>query len=182
MKSYKPLITESQARELLTIRGRILRFRKIIPYRVELIYLPYFFFKILVQSKKGEERTFTAAIDRILGSFALVDEKLMEAQEQDRCEFQPVVTMEQAKESLVKEARWFLYHKSSRSRERYTLKDTGPGEAALYPFWVAYYQNKGGAWEFLGLDAVSGVLQGGSARRIFIHAFADNRIKTDQKL
>jgi len=176
MKSYKPKITESQAREFLTIRGRIFKSRKVIPHRMELVYLPYYFFPIKVKSNKGIDRRFLAAIDGILGSFALVDESAMEEQDLAEAEFQPRISPEQARESLLHEAKWFLYQKSFRSREKYKLVDAGESELGWYPFWVGYYQNKSGAWEFLGLDAVSGVLQGGRGRRLFIHAFADKRL------
>jgi len=180
MKSYKPKITEAQAQEFLTIRGRIFKSKKIIPHRIELVYLPYYFFPIRVRSNKGIERKFLAAIDGILGSFALVDDSAMEEQDLAEAEFQPQISAEQARESLLHEAKWFLYQKSFRSKEKYKLIDAGNPELGWYPFWVAFYKNKGGAWEFLGLDAVSGVLQGGRGRRLFIHAFADLRLKPER--
>jgi len=178
MKSYKPRITEPQARESLTIRGRIFKSRKIVPHKLELIYLPHYFFKIIVRSKQGTERKFLTALDAILGGFSMVDESAMEDQELESVEFQPVLSKEEAEASLLKEVRWFLHDKSLRGREKYSLAGVEQGWLAWYPFWVAYYQNKSGAWEFLGLDAVSGVIQGGRGRRLFIHAFANTRLKS----
>lgn len=176
MKGYKPRISEAEAKGLLTLRGRIFRSRKTVPYRVELIYLPYYFFQIRVKNKKGEEREFCAAIDAILGSFSMVEKEAMLEQELSEAEFQPKISLEEATSALEKEVRWFLVSRSMQKRERYQFLGAEPGELAWYPYWVGYYKNKSGAWEFLALDAISGILQGGPARRLFIHAFAETRI------
>jgi len=178
MKSFKPCITEQEAKQALTLRGRIFRSRKIIPYRVELVYLPYYFFQIRVQNKKSQEREFLAAIDAILGSFSMVEKEVMIEQELNEAEFHPRIKMEDAQAVLEKEVRWFLVSRSLQTREKYRLLGVGSGELAWYPYWVGYYKNKAGAWEFLSMDAVSGTIQGGPARRLFIHAFAETRVKT----
>jgi len=177
MKSFKPRITEQEAKQALTLRGRIFRSRKTVPYRMELIYLPYYFFQIRVKNKKGQEREFLAAIDAILGGFSLVAKEVMMPEEITEIEFQPKISPEEAKESLEKEVRWFLVSKSMQKREKYVFLRAEPGELAFYPYWVGYYKSKAGAWEFLGLDAVSGILQGGPGRRLFIHALAESRVK-----
>jgi hypothetical protein len=180
MKSYKPRISESRARESLTLRGRVFRSKKIIPHRVELIYLPYYFFSIRVKDKKGREREFYAAIDAILGNFSLVEKEVMAPEELEGSEFEPVISLEEAGEKLEKEVRWFLVAKSLQRRQNYVLLSHGQGELAFYPFWLGYYKNRGGAWEFLGIDAVSGVIQGGHGRRLFIHALASTRVKPQE--
>ncbi len=180
MKSYKPRITEARARESLTMRGRFFRSRKTVPHRMELIYLPYYFFSIRVKNKKGQEREFYAAVDAILGNFSLVEKEVMDPEEIEGSEFEPVLSLEEAREKLAQDARWFLVSKSMQRRENYILLSHGQGELAFYPFWLGYYKNRGGAWEFLGLDAVSGVIQGGHGRRLFIHALASTRVKPQE--
>jgi len=177
MKSYKPKIDEKEAKELLTLRGRIFRSRKTPPVRVELIYLPYYFFRIRIRNKRGEEREFMAGIDAITKSFVLVDEKGLEQEELSWVEFQPAISEEEARNALLKEARWFLYEKSLMSRDRYKLVDYKEMELVWYPYWVGYYRSASGSWDFLALDAISGILQGGKARRIFILAFSQVRVK-----
>ena len=144
---------------------------------MELIYLPYYFFEIRVKNKKGVERGFFAAIDATLGGFSLVEKEVMQPDTINEIEFQPKISLEEAQESLGKEVRWFLVSKSMQRREKYLFLHAEPGELAFFPYWVGYYHNKAGAWEFLGLDAVSGILQGGPGRRLFIHAFAESRVK-----
>jgi len=172
MKSYKPRISEEKARELLTIRGKIFRSKKTAPLKVELIHLPYYFFKVCAANKKRVEKKFLAAVDGVIGTYVMVDDQLLEPEEILQAEFSPATTLDQARETLLKEAKWVLFQKATRNKEEYLLKEAGPGELAWYPFWVAYYKNKKGAWGFLGLDAISGALQAGKARRIFIHAFS----------
>ena len=177
MKSYQPRLSESEAKELLTLRGRFFKNKKTVPYRMELIYLPHYFFRLRVKNKKNQERGFFAAIDAILGNFSMVEKEAMIEQDLAEAEFEPVIPREEAEEKLEKEARWFLVARSLQKREKYVLLDKSPAELAYYPFWLGYYKNKSGAWEFLGLDAVSGILQGGHGRRLFIHALASTRVK-----
>ena len=160
---------------MLTLRGKIFRSRKNVPYQLELIYLPYYFFKILVKNKKGETREFCGAIDAIVGNFSLMDYPLLEPGEINQIEFKPKLSIEEAKSALLKGARWFLYQRSLPVRERYQLIEVGEGELVFYPFWVGYYRNKARALEFLGLDAINKVLQGGEGRKVFIFAFAESR-------
>ena len=181
MKSYKPKIAKAQALDLLTLRGRIFRSRRLIPCRIELIYLPYYFFQIRVKNKRGIEKEFYAGVDAILGGFSLVDKESLEPDEINEIEFEPCISLQEAEERLEKEARWFLVSRSLQMRESYMLLSKSKGELAFYPYWVGYYKNKSGAWEFLGLDAVSGVIQGGAGRRLFIHSFAKTRIKSIQE-
>jgi len=179
-KSYKPKVSQAEAQELLTLRGKIFRSRKNVPYQLELIYLPYYFFKILVKNKKGETREFCGAIDAIVGSFSLVDCQLLEPEEISQIEFEPKLSMEEAKSALLKSARWFLYQRSLPIKERYQLVEAGEGELVFYPFWVGYYRNRAGALEFLGLDAITRVLQGGEGRKVFIFAFAESRFSSEK--
>jgi len=178
MNAYQPLIDAREAFELLTLRGRFFRWKKTFPQKLELIYLPYYFFQLQVRNKKGVERKFLAGIDAVSGSFALVDDKNLKPGELSEIEFSPRLEPEQAEELILKEARWFLYQKSFFEREKYQLVDFQPAGLWYYPYWVGYYQNPGGSWDFLALDAVSGILQGGPARRIFILAFSQFRVSS----
>jgi hypothetical protein len=177
MKSYKPDLTEEQARKKLTIKGKLLRGPKI-PVKIELIHLPYYFFKLKARNTKGKVRDFTAAVDAIVGNFALVDVSRMEEMEMAQNEFKPLIPKKDLAESLLNESRWFLRHKARRGRGRYELVSADDGELAWYPFWVGYYRNKDGSLEFMALDAQNGVYQSGSARRLFIHAFSASRKKS----
>jgi len=176
MNAYQPLIDAKEAFDLLTLRGRFFRWKKTLPKKLELIYLPYYFFQLRVKNKKGEERRFLAGIDAVSGSFALVDDKNLKPGEISEIEFSPQLEPEQAEELILKEARWFLYQKSLQERERYQLVSWESQGLFYYPYWVGYYQNPGRSWDFLALDAVSGILQGGPARRIFILAFSQFRV------
>lgn len=145
------------------------------PYQLELIYLPYYFFKILVKNKKGETKEFLSAVDAIVGNFSILEPALLEPAEINEPEFKPRLNLEEAKSALLKQARWFLYQRSLSAWERYQLVEVGDGEMVFYPFWVGYYQNKARALEFLALDAINQVLQGGEGRKVFIFAFAESR-------
>jgi hypothetical protein len=172
MKSYKPLITEPQAQKLLTIRGKILRFRKTLPQRMELLYVPYYFFTLLVRNKKGDEKNFYAAVDAIVGGFAIVERERLDEIESEKTEFQPQLSREDAYLVVEKEARWFLYRESVKMHETFELVKTVCDGIAGYPYWVGYYRDRSGAWEFHSLDAISGRLQLGNGRRLFIHGFS----------
>jgi hypothetical protein len=179
MKSYQPRLTETQAREKLTIKKKLLRGART-PVKIELIRLPWYFFRIKARDAKGKVREFCAGVDAVVGGFALADLDRMEETEIAGCEFKPLVRKEEVQESLQREAEWFLKHKARRGRGRYELVSADRGELAYYPFWVGYYKNQDGSLGFLAIDAISGVYQSGSARRIFIHAFAQNAIAVER--
>ena len=174
MKSYKHCITESEARAKLTVKKKLFRSPKN-PVKIELVHIPFYFFRLRARDVKGKVREFCAAMDAVVGSFALVDLDRMEQIEIAANEFKPRLPKKDLQDTLMSEAKWFLKHKARRGRGRYELLSADQGELAWYPFWVGYYQNKDGSIGFLALDAISGVYQSGSARRIFIHAFSKIR-------
>ena len=169
MKSYKPRISEELARKKLTIQRR---FRALqVPVKIDLIHIPHYFFRLRARDQKGQMRTFCASMDALVGTFALVDDSLLEPEELVEPEFKPRLPIEKLKGSLMQEAKWFLKHKARRGRGIYDLVDADSGELAWYPFWIGYHKNKDGSLGFLAIDALSGTYQAGSARRVIIHAF-----------
>ena len=178
MKSYKPLIDEQLARKKLTLRpGLIHKARP--PLKIELIHIPYYFFRFHVRDRKGRRKTFCAAIDALLGSFALVDDAKLEAEEIANPEFHPALKIETVSDHLLSEARWFLRHKASKGRGQYEIESAEPGELGWYPFWIGYHKNRNGSLGFIAMDAINGAYQAGASRKAIMHAFINLRGSKD---
>lgn len=137
--------------------------------RVELLYLPYYFFDVQLMSDAGT-RQVGIAVDAVLAatvfftSDALVREP---AGEGTRCEF--FQSPEAARRTALDEYRGFLLEHGLRSKRAVTVGAISEPERVLYPLWVAYLKRRG-AYDVRALDAVSGEGQGVKARKVLLAA------------
>ncbi len=140
------------------------------PTRVELIYLPYYFFDIKLSQGVGTRKV-GVAIDAVLGVTVLfIGDTLARKPGCDgtACDF--VQSPSAARETAMAEYRWLLLEHGLRSRRTMSVQEISEPERVHYPFWVAYFKKRG-SYDFKAVDAVSGEVQGIKMRKVFLAAF-----------
>ncbi|RKY52813.1 MAG: hypothetical protein DRP89_07065 [Candidatus Neomarinimicrobiota bacterium] len=165
-----PEISQEEAREIFSSRkyflSKVIR-KKNLPKRIELIYLPYYLFHLIL-SGDDRKRKISIAIDGLLGNVVFfVEENLKFEKDTDFnpcCDF--LLSFEDAREKVFEEYKWLLVE----SRAASTLKEINHGNQIFYPFWVGYFK-KGRGYDFKALDGVSGEIQGVKMRKVFLRAF-----------
>ncbi|KPK79066.1 MAG: hypothetical protein AMS25_13890 [Gemmatimonas sp. SM23_52] len=144
--------------------------RPIQPTRVELVYLPYYFFDITLSQGVGTQRV-GVAIDAVLGATVFfIGDTLVRKPGCDgaACDF--VQSPSVARETAMEEYRWLLLEHGLRNKCTVSVQEISEPERVHYPFWVAYFKKRG-SYDFKALDAVSGEVQGIKMRKVFLAAF-----------
>ena len=172
--SVSPSVSKEQARAALSAPSTSFPARlwsqPIRPTRVELVYLPYYFFDIEVAQEAGTQ-TVGVAVDGILGATVFfVDAALIRRSGCDgaTCEF--VQSPSAARDTAVHEYRWLMLEHGLRNKRAASIHSISEPERVHYPFWVAYFKKRG-SYDFKALDAVSGEIQGIKMRKVFLAAF-----------
>jgi len=140
------------------------------PRRVELVYLPYYFFDIQVLQEHGSQIV-KVAVDGVLGSTVFfVDAALsrVSGASGEFCDFSQSPGV--AQETAVHEYRWLLLEHGLRNKRGVSVQEVSDPEWVYYPFWVAYFKKRA-TYDFKTLDAVSGEVQGVKMRKVFLAAF-----------
>lgn len=134
--------------------------------RVELIYLPFYLFEILLTGNQNV----TIAVDGLLGdSIFFVKEELKYEKKTEHfvCDF--ILSPSEAQDIALKEYKWLLLQQGLRSRRNVTVEKITEAKKIFYPFWIGYFL-KGKAYEFKAIDALSGQIQGIKMRKLFLKA------------
>lgn len=140
------------------------------PTRVELVYLPYYFFEIEVSQEAGRQ-TVGVAVDGILGATVFfVGETLVRRTGCDGASCDFVQSPSAARETALQEYRWLTLEHGLRNRRAVSVQEVSEPERVYYPFWVAYFKKRG-SYDFKALDAVSGEIQGIKMRKVLLAAF-----------
>lgn len=169
-KYVKPVISREAAQTILTER-KWFQVKKRRLKRIELVYLPHYFFHLVITLKSGEKEVI-ASTDTLLGAFALADSQVLEYEEATSGEkFTAQITRTEAEKICLDEYRKMLLGYGLRQKEFVGLKEIKAVEEIMYPFWVAYFQI-GEKYDFNAVDAVSGKLQGIKMRKVFLTAFS----------
>ena len=172
LKYVKTEISGKAAQAILTKR-KWFEIRKSLLKRIELVYLPHYFFHLKLSLKSGEKKV-VASTDGILGTFALADEVTFELAEPvagEKFAFQ--VPLSEAEKICLDEYRKLILGFGLRQREFAVLKSIETTEHVMYPFWVAYFKF-GEKYDFKAVDAISGKLQGVKMRKVFLTAFSQS--------
>ena len=172
--SVSPTLTKEQATASLCAASTSfpakLWSRPIQPTRVELIYLPYYFFDVELSQDVGAQSV-GVAIDAVLGAtvFFIGDALVRESGcDGVACDF--VQSPSVARESAMEEYRWLLLEHGLRNKRKVSIEEISEPERVHYPFWVAHFKRRG-SYDFKALDAVSGEVQGIKMRKVFLAAF-----------
>jgi hypothetical protein len=177
-----PKISEQEAESIFFKKKKFspLRLKKIalVPERLEMLYLPFYFFQISVrmeakkQSKKfAQLKKINLSVDGLLGHsvFYVQDDLDFESgKKSEVCEFE--LTPAGARKVVLSEYRAFLLEHGLRTHSASQTEEVSGEKKIFYPFWVGYIQKRG-RYDFIALDAVSGEIQGIKMRKVFLKAF-----------
>lgn len=151
----------------------------LLPERLELIYLPFYLFDVIVEreikGKNTEEMpklNVTLSVDGLLGHAvlytedALKTEKIPEKQV-PACDF--AISSSEAARTALDQYKGILLEHGLRTRSYPKTGEISEERRIHYPFWIGYFKRKKG-YDFRALDAISGEIQGVRMRRVFIKA------------
>jgi hypothetical protein len=139
-----------------------------LPERLEIVYLPFYVFEVLV-FPSGQN--VALSVDGLLGHAVLYAETSLEIDKDlvmRTCDFELLPSA--AEKIAMDQYRGILLEHGLRTRSHPQAKEISEGKKIFYPFWVGYFKNKKGFYDFKALDAVSGEIQGIKMRRVFIKA------------
>ena len=168
----KPLVERDSALQSLTRRRLPLwPGKKPSPQKIELIYFPYYLFKISV-AIGGGKREICVAADGLLGDLALPEMGTLEFLEQaDSPRFNFQISMEEAREKVLDECRWVLVKHGFHRRNLPRMEAVAGVRRFYYPYWVAYYRKRKG-YDFRAVDGLSRAPIAIRTRRALLAAFA----------
>lgn len=169
-----PQILEAEARTIfsrktssspLWIRKKISSLK-----RIELIYLPFYCFDFHLTGNSGDKKV-TISIDGLLGNTAFFvknDLSCAESTDYPSCSFE--LALSKARRTANEEYKGLILVQGLRNNRSFSGGKINTFKKIFYPFWVGYLK-KGGSYDFMALDAISGEVQGVKMRRVFLKAF-----------
>jgi hypothetical protein len=169
-----PGISKENAQDIFSQQKSFLfkRFGKkkpVPPKRVELIYLPFYLFKVVSSSEERKQEV-KVCLDGLLGDnlfFFRENMAYKDKVEHPVCPF--VLSPAQARQKAVDKYKWLQLEHKLRIKQKFEMGEISEGKRIFYPFWVGYFQ-RGGVYDFKIMDAVSGEVQGVRMRKVFLKA------------
>ena len=152
------------------------------PERLEIVYLPFYVFDVLVEKKiKGQKncspptQKVTLSVDGLLGHAVLYAEDTLKVENNPEtpvpvCRF--MVSSSAAAKIALDHYKGILLEHGLRTRSHPQANKISEGREIYYPFWLAYFKKKKG-YDFKAMDAVSGAVQGITMRRVFMKALRE---------
>jgi hypothetical protein len=176
MKFYLPQVPSEAAQARMTIRGRLPPFRMRVIEKIELVGVPHYLFE--VEIKDSPAGPASVAVEAVEGTVAVMEPgaEFFEGDDRDlRRSRLPAVTLpvvltrEEAEVKVRTDFRWILLSRALRRRQAHEITAVRGGELFSYPYWLGYYRRRG-RWDFEAVDAVSGMGQGSTMRRVILKA------------
>lgn len=171
----KPFVSETEASQAFQ---KINKWHKQTPVKIELVYFPYYLFRIsVVEDAKG--KALFLALDGISGEFTFLDMKNLEFK--DKSEGMPCfnfqIQMKEAKEKVVDEYRGVLIRYRQYKKGHTKIGDVEETKEFYYPYWVGYYKEEGKlgrqvSYTFKAIDGISGKFIGLKMHRAFLKGFS----------
>ena len=168
MKFVQPAIAKEQAKDIFSRQRTILRKKKGIVVKIELIYLPFYVFEVSVKTSKGERKS-CVSIDGIKGTFSFLNLKNATF-EKNTPSFYFEIKKEEAREIARREYKGEILRSGLIAKNPAELKEISRGEKMYYPFWICYYKKRN-VFNFEAIDGISGKPQSVKMNPVFIHAF-----------
>lgn len=142
------------------------------PRKVELIYFPYYLFKISVVTDSST-RDVSVACDGVLGTVAFMEmEQLDFLADVDAPRFEFRLAAEEARQNALDECRWMLIKNGLHRKNAPRLDAVTEVRRLYYPYWIAYYKKRWGS-DFNAVDGISRAPLGMRMRRAFLAALAE---------
>lgn len=166
-----PLFNETSAREILKPQKKWWHLKKKILKRIELVFLPFYYFELRTESKKSDLQRANIVVDGITGVYNLFDPiDLTNIPPVNSSVFQFEIKLQRAREIGLHEYKRALLNYGLKKHIFIEVKEILIEEKIAYPFWIGYYV-VGKKYDFLAIDAVSGKAPGVKMRRAFLSAF-----------
>lgn len=175
-KSHLPFIPELFPRKNL-----------ILPQRLEVLYLPFYLFDVVLEKQNREQKNIhrnqqkvTLSVDGVLGHAVLYAEEGLDIESGVKkpalaCDFE--ISSSDAAKMALGQYRGILLEHGLRTRSHPNAKEISEGKKIYYPFWIGYFKKKKG-YDFKAVDAVSGEIQGARMRRLFVRALKNLRVQS----
>ena len=171
----EPKISQQQAENIFSTKKSSLSMisklfswkSQIFPERLEVVYLPFYLFDVLV-----EKESVTLSVDGLLGHAVLYTKDVLDVENDPKtpiptCDFE--ISSSDAAKMALDQYKGILLEHGLRTRSHHHVEEISEGRKIYYPFWIGYFKKKKG-YDFKALDAVSGEIQGIRMRRVFIKA------------
>jgi len=167
MMFLKKVLSRHSAENILSGKSS----KKNILKKVELVYLPYYLFKILLSTERRERKEVCISADGISGNFSFFTaEKIDFTEKPEGDSFDFVISRKEAEKKALEEYRWLLIKHSFTKSRLPRLETISETSLIYYPYWVGYYE-RGGRYDFRALDGISGEFGGIRMREVFLSAF-----------
>ncbi len=181
----KPKISAQQAYDIFASKKLVLSLSSRLtkkkeeanPKRVEIIYLPFYLFDLLVERenkarKEGSSGTqrVRLSVDGLLGHSVLYAYENLDLENNQNFQVQNfVISRSDAEKTALKEYKGILLEHGLRTRSFPQVEKIIGSQKIYYPFWIGYFK-RGKGYNFKALDAVSGEIQGIKMRKVFLRA------------
>ena len=186
----KPKISRHQANVIFSIKKTSIprkpklfsRKSSSVPERLEIIYVPFYLFDVLVEKEnKGNRESFTPkqyvtlTVDGLLGHAVLFAANALDVAKDEEtpvpvCDF--AISSADAAKMALDQYKGILLEHGLRTRSYTHAMKISEGKKIYYPFWVGYFKKRRG-YDFKALDAVSGEIQGVRMRRVFMRVLRE---------
>jgi len=138
--------------------------------KLEIIYLPYYVFKVVISSKKNKKEI-EIAVDGIGGNTTMFTSESASISEEAAGEsFGFKLTSEEAEQKALHELKWTLYENRVPLKGIYNPETVTDRKQVYFPYWVGYFL-EGKNWNFKAIDALAGAPDGMRIRRVLMEAF-----------
>lgn len=158
-----PKIGEGTARELLGRRPDFFRRRRE-PVRVELVFMPYHQYVVVVQEGRGKTSRLAVCVDALRGLYAKLESVVPGAYGGQTPYLPPFVVGESEARVVV---RTEVGRHLAFMRRGKTVEDVQYEGMKYYPFYIGYFQ-RGDGYDFDVIDGFSGRFQGVAMRPVFM--------------
>ncbi|MBN2090374.1 hypothetical protein JW964_12245, partial [candidate division KSB1 bacterium] len=173
-----PLVSEFSASEILKPPKKWWYVRKKILKRIELVFMPFYYFELVTESSKLGIQRVNMVVDGISGIFSLIDPLDLTLESSLHTPvFQFQINLQQAHQICLNEYKRVLLNYSLKRHVVIEIKEILIQEKLFYPFWVGYLII-GKKYDFQTIDAVGGKFQGVKMRMAFLSAFNQRKISS----
>jgi len=158
-----PKLGEDAARELLGRRPDFFRRRRE-PVRVELVFMPYYQYAVVVKEGRGKTSRSVVCVDALHGLYAKLESALPGVCEAQVAYLPAFAVGEEEERGVVR--REASRHLAFMRRGK-TVEDVVFEGMKYYPFYIGYFQ-RGSGFDFDVIDGFAGRFQGVAMRPVFM--------------
>ena len=176
MKFVEPTITKGEAEKIFSKQRTVLRKKKGEIVKLELIHFPCYIFEVTAITKRGKRKNYVS-VDGVKGTFSFLNLENVTLKEKGETSFLFEIRKKEAREIARREYKGEILRSGLIAKNPASLKEISEGEKIYYPFWICYYKKRN-IFNFDAIDGVSGRMQSVKMNPVFLHAFHQEKGKT----